>query len=208
MTDIASPQLASSPVSKEDDSSKMFDLLFQECSEGSSGWATVDSLIARIRGLVPGSPAKGEDVYDSDDNFKEAQYNLELLRCMLDNHAIDGQINEASYSLVIRKWVNDVRSRSNTPDDSHSVNISNEETTDNGVITTALFQESFETTGGASSSHEMEYQQLLSTKLELESGNKRLTEINQRLLAQVEGAEESVRQIQSENSELKEKFKM
>lgn len=43
---------------------------------------------------------------------------------MLDNHSINGEINEASYKHVIRNWVKNVRSRSQTPDSSHSIEIS------------------------------------------------------------------------------------
>lgn len=53
----------------------------------------------------------------------EVECNLVLLQRMLDNHAIDNMVNEATYIQVIKIWANDVRSRSRSPSQSGSLEI-------------------------------------------------------------------------------------
>ena len=40
------------------------------------------------------------------------QYNLHLLKAMLECNAVEGKVDEATYSHIIRMWVKDVRDRS------------------------------------------------------------------------------------------------
>ena len=49
----------------------------------------------------------------------EVEYSLDLLHRMLDCHAVQGLVNEASYNEVIEKWVQDVRSHSPSSRGSH-----------------------------------------------------------------------------------------
>ena len=43
---------------------------------------------------------------------------------MLVNHSVNGEIDETSYNHVIRNWVRDVRSRSESPNSAHSLELS------------------------------------------------------------------------------------
>ncbi len=47
-----------------------------------------------------------------------AIYNLDLLKCMLDTHAVEGEINRVTYEYVIGKWVKELRSHSPSSDSS------------------------------------------------------------------------------------------
>lgn len=49
----------------------------------------------------------------------EIEYNLDLLHRMLECHAVQGLVNEASYNHAIEKWVQDVRSQSPSSRGSH-----------------------------------------------------------------------------------------
>lgn len=42
--------------------------MFNECNINGSGWAEVDTLVNTIQQMIPSSPKKGEDVYDSDES--------------------------------------------------------------------------------------------------------------------------------------------
>ena len=44
--------------------------------------------------------------------MQKLQYNLQLLQAMLECNAVEGQVDEATYTHIIRMWVKDVRDRS------------------------------------------------------------------------------------------------
>lgn len=54
-----------SPVKKEEE---IFTLLFKECNINNTGFANIDSLVNYIQQMLPDSPQKGEDIYDSDES--------------------------------------------------------------------------------------------------------------------------------------------
>uniref|UniRef100_A0A1X7UDT0 EF-hand domain-containing protein n=1 Tax=Amphimedon queenslandica TaxID=400682 RepID=A0A1X7UDT0_AMPQE len=189
-----------SETSKEEE---IYVLLFKQCDEKSNGWVTVDKLVSTIQSMLHSSPRKGEDVYDSEQSGHEAQYNLELLKCMLDNHSINGEINEKTYIHVIRHWVKDLRGRSESPcyksPNVSGTSFKEEDSSYQDGVATALFQESFETTGGGSSHQELDEMQLIN---ELRTEKKKLQDRNQTLSQQIQQSEETTLQLMNDNSEM------
>lgn len=199
---------------------QIYALLFSECDSNNTGWVTVDALVNYIAKMLTGDThvRDDEEVYDSDESIHEAQYNLDLLKCMLNTHAVNGDINEVSYQYVIGKWVNDIRSRSGSPSSSKSRSATPESVSSSdhddkedhdGTKSSqnSLLQESFETTGGGGSYHDIDPGQLMSSLAESQLESKRLRDRNDQLLLQMESSEENMRQLQVDNKELNNKIK-
>ena len=88
----------------------------------------VNKLVQYIRTVQMGEGSSERDeVYDSQDDvsgvpclsvvmslslqLSKLQYNLHLLKAMLECNAVDSQVDQTTYSHIIKMWVKDVRGR-------------------------------------------------------------------------------------------------
>lgn len=202
---------SSSPEPSSDE--VVFSLLFQQCDDEGTGLVEVDKLVQFIRTVQLGEQNReGDEVYDSQDDLSKLQYNLHLLKAMLECNAIEDRVDQTTYSHIIKMWVKDVRGRCDKSP-LHSLPLEVSQLSDSGEEqqeqerSYTSGSNSLEASGGHSSQHSLDRIELISSVADLKLENKRLQERNQQLQIQMEGSEENLKDIQTQNEKLKHDIK-
>lgn len=191
--DSCSNDQSGDSVASDDTEQEVFALLFQNCDKDQSGVVDRDQLVDYIEQQTK----EGQE--------HEVRYNLDLLREMLRCSTKGSSVDEATYTRVIRKWVQEVRSKSSSPIPSTEEPPPEDDVTlehsSSYLGSAEVSKESLEASGGTSS-HSSEHdqrEQISSLKME----NKRLQDLNHDFHHQIEQWEENVTHLTLENNELK-----